>query len=484
VVSVTDAGQVGDTLYLVMELLKGRTLQEELAQGGRLPLDLALHIAQQAGEALVAAHRAGLIHRDLKPANIFLLDQRKQPGQGDEPGDGPGDGPRDRSTDGGLPGVKVLDFGIALALATEERAEDEERQSGGPRSHPGPGAGETLIAGTPVYMAPEEMQSPGKGDPRADVYALGVVLYEMLAGERPFPSEEFPEDLLRRKLTQAPPPLQGLLPGVPPALSGLIERALRPDPAERPADMREMVDALAAVARELEQAAAPPAPPPAPPAPGPAGRPTTAQLWQRVILGAAVGVSLAFTAGLVALWPRGQAVSGADLRAAADLGASARDLSPPDLRVLMRDLSPPPDLAPGRAPDLRPGPGGEVRPPCPLQEAIAQLQSCRIDLGKGLVQVAQVACQAALCNPRTRCQALAALAEVGLVQGDLRRAVQLGQEAVRCPGGGIDAHLVLGHAYLKAGRPLLAREQYRKVLLIDPENATAREYIERTGQAP
>ncbi len=149
VIEISDFGELDDgTSYLVMEWLQGRSLADRMG-AARVPVTQALHIGRQIAEALEAAHQRGVVHRDLKPDNVFLVER-----------------------DGDADFVKVLDFGIAKILR------------GATELHTQTGA----IMGTPGYMAPEQCRGEVV-DPRADLYALGVILYEMLGGRLPFEAE-------------------------------------------------------------------------------------------------------------------------------------------------------------------------------------------------------------------------------------------------------------------------------------------------------
>jgi serine/threonine-protein kinase len=182
--------------YLVMQLLRGETLTQRLSYG-RMDVDEAVAILEQIGEAAEAAHAVPIVHRDLKPDNVFLEDG--------------GHGPE----------VKILDFGIAK-LAGDVVDGDEAR-----RTRPG-----DILVGTPHYMAPEQARAQLVGTP-ADLYAIGVIAFEMLAGRLPFESDT-PADLLVAHLHALPPSLKALRPDVPEALDKLVERLLSKDPGERP----------------------------------------------------------------------------------------------------------------------------------------------------------------------------------------------------------------------------------------------------------
>ncbi|MER6257551.1 serine/threonine-protein kinase [Streptomyces sp. NPDC001584] len=211
-----------DAVYLVMELLRGRSLADVL-EAGVPPLADALEWAGRIADALGAAHAAGIVHRDVKPANVMV-------------------------TDGGL--TKVLDFGIAKA--------------GGGTGTATTTTGLTatgMIIGSFPYMAPERWTGGANGVPvdgRADLYALGCVLTELLTGTRPFAAREMHE-LLAQHLTTAPPAPSSLRAGLPAALDSLVLELLAKDPADRPADAAEVSRRLAEIARNEA-----PAPDPAP----------------------------------------------------------------------------------------------------------------------------------------------------------------------------------------------------------------------------
>ncbi|HEY8427693.1 MAG TPA: serine/threonine-protein kinase [Sandaracinaceae bacterium] len=196
--------------FIAMELLEGETLEEQLGRGAIDP-KLALGYYDPILDALAAAHEAEVVHRDLKPANVFL-------------------------TKSG--GVKVLDFGLAKMLSVEETSQEGTLTRKG------------RIVGTPAYMAPEQITGVFI-DVRADVYALGVMLYELLADRRPFLYERR-RDLLRAHLLEPVPPLSKVRPAleVDPALETLLAKALAKDPADRFANARAMLEALRALPPE------------------------------------------------------------------------------------------------------------------------------------------------------------------------------------------------------------------------------------------
>lgn len=205
----TPAGQP----YLVMEMLRGRSLDQILATQSRLGVAASLRIAIQAASALSIAHAAGIVHRDLKPANIFLVDTGDQLF------------------------VKVLDFGISKR--TEEA----------PRSRKL--TGEFDILGTPDYMAPEQaLGRTALVDHRGDQYALAVILFEMLAGQVPFLGNDV-MDLLQKVISEPAPHVSHFRSDVPHRLDHILQTALAKTPEARFDSIAEFADELEAVAAEL-----------------------------------------------------------------------------------------------------------------------------------------------------------------------------------------------------------------------------------------
>ena len=205
VVATFDTGDDGEISFIVMELVQGRTLRDLLAQDAPLPAPLAVSIAAQAADALTHAHEAGLVHRDVKPANLLLVDDQS--------------GPR----------VKVADFGIARAARTDGADLTDLTQPG------------TLL-GTAKYLAPEQAEGRTP-DARTDVYALGVVLYEMLAGRPPF-SEDTAVATAMAHVHSEPLRLRQLRAGVPRPLEAVVLKAMAKDPAERYQSAAELRTAL------------------------------------------------------------------------------------------------------------------------------------------------------------------------------------------------------------------------------------------------
>jgi len=205
----------GAGLFIAMELLQGEDLDERLARSGRLPWTFVAHVGAAVCDALVVAHGAGVVHRDLKPANVMLT----------------GDDAR--------PNVKVLDFGVA-------KLKDDG----------GKGLTETgLVVGTPGYIAPEQM-SGVTDDPRSDLYALGVLLFEALTGRPPFDAET-PMKLLLKHLAEPAPKTHSLMEGAlaPTELLTLVDALLSKAPEERPASAAVTAQRLREIANDPRHAA-------------------------------------------------------------------------------------------------------------------------------------------------------------------------------------------------------------------------------------
>ena len=189
IVTVFDAGTSDQGGYIAMELLKGKDLRQLLKEGWRpSPMESAL-IVRRAADALAYAHSKGVVHRDVKPANIFMTG-RTQP--------------------------KLLDFGLARVASQQDDANS---------------GGADFAAGSPYYMAPEQVRH-AVVDRRCDVFSLGVVLYELLTGTKPFTGSTLSE-IATAVLTHTPPPAHAVNPTVPEALSGIVARAMQKEPDNR-----------------------------------------------------------------------------------------------------------------------------------------------------------------------------------------------------------------------------------------------------------
>jgi eukaryotic-like serine/threonine-protein kinase len=195
IVPLLTAGAAGDLLYYVMPFIQGESLRVKLAREGELPVAESARILREVVDALAYAHRHGVVHRDIKPDNILLADGH----------------------------AVVADFGVAKAL---EGGQAAERTKGMTLTSLG------VALGTPTYMAPEQAAADPHVDHRADIYSVGVLAYEMLAGQPPFTAPT-PQAMLAAQITQAPEPLSARRPACPPALSGAIMRCLEKRPADR-----------------------------------------------------------------------------------------------------------------------------------------------------------------------------------------------------------------------------------------------------------
>ncbi|WP_437680642.1 protein kinase domain-containing protein [Sorangium sp. So ce131] len=229
VVRVVDVDQTASGLaFIVMEYLEGKTLQtlyEELYRAGvRLAYADALEYAMQMLEGVEAAHRAGVVHRDLKPDNVIITKTAK-----------------------GDPLIKLLDFGIAKLKVTGELDRGLTR----------PG----VIMGTPEYMAPEQAYSADTVDARADIFSLGVMIFEMLAGRRPVGGDE-PQQIAGAYLSGQISRLSDLAPEIPPALCAAVHRAMAASPADRYATTAEFRSDLEPFARAARAPSALTPPPP------------------------------------------------------------------------------------------------------------------------------------------------------------------------------------------------------------------------------
>jgi serine/threonine-protein kinase len=193
--------------YMVMEFLEGSDLERVLAERAPLPVALAASWIAQACEALAEAHAAGIVHRDLKPQNLFLT-----------------------RTVGGAEKVKVLDFGVSKSMETITH---------------GPGAltGTRAMLGSPLYMSPEQMRSSRDVDARADIWGLGVVLFELLTQRWPFEADTLPE-LCLKVVSDPPRALSELRPDVPEQMVRVVERCLEKDVEKRFANAAELAWAL------------------------------------------------------------------------------------------------------------------------------------------------------------------------------------------------------------------------------------------------
>ena len=203
VVNVFDQGQDGELAYLVMEYLPGITLRELMREQRRLTIPQTVTIMDAVLSGLAAAHRAGIVHRDVKPENVLLAEDGR---------------------------IKIGDFGLARATTANT-------------------ASGAQLMGTIAYLAPE-LVTRGTADARSDIYALGIMLYEMLVGEQPYKGEQ-PMQIAFQHATDSVPRPSVRNPGVPEQLDELVLWATEKSPDERPNDAQEMLDRLREIEREL-----------------------------------------------------------------------------------------------------------------------------------------------------------------------------------------------------------------------------------------
>ncbi|WP_047487225.1 serine/threonine-protein kinase [Terriglobus sp. TAA 43] len=234
VCSIYDVGESDDEAYIVMQYVPGKPL-DKLIEGGPASVELVLSVGIQMADGLSAAHSLGIFHRDLKPANAIL-------------------------TDGGL--VKILDFGLARRINMEDVEFDPARSN--PRTPP-PDAKYTARGGTLAYMAPEQFVT-GQSSVQSDIFALGVVLYELLTGRHPFHRPDAPDFQSIRAIQFAEPPsIHELAPNTPVELESAILHCLEKQPAARFASAAELRESLRTIlkANELDSLVVPSASMPA-----------------------------------------------------------------------------------------------------------------------------------------------------------------------------------------------------------------------------
>jgi len=216
VLPLYDSGEAGGLLYYVMPYVEGESLRDRLRRETQLPTEDALQIAREVADALSYAHSRDVVHRDIKPENILLA--------------------------GGH--ARVADFGIARAIT----------EAGGARL-----TGTGLAIGTPTYMSPEQAAGSTELDGRSDLYSLGCVLYEMLAGHPPFTGPI--ESMVHQHLTVDPPAITTLRPAVPPQVAAVLQRVLAKTPADRFSPAAQFAEALRPSVAGVAGAAPPPASP-------------------------------------------------------------------------------------------------------------------------------------------------------------------------------------------------------------------------------
>jgi eukaryotic-like serine/threonine-protein kinase len=258
ILTVLDSGEIPvaaapPLLWFTMPFIRGESLRDRLTRETQLPVEDALRIAREAADALGYAHQEGIIHRDIKPENILLAGAH----------------------------ALVADFGIARAVGSSDQKLTETG----------------LTVGTPAYMSPEQASGQRELDARTDIYSLGIVLYEMLAGETPFAAPT-PQAMIARRFMEAPRPVRQHREAVPEAVEQALQKALARTAADR---FSRAAEFAAALAPAFAPATAPRAPAAAAPtattAPTPAAAPPQAQPRRRVPV-AAASLALGFVLGL------------------------------------------------------------------------------------------------------------------------------------------------------------------------------------------
>ncbi len=207
IVDIADFGNTSDgEFYFVMEYLQGESLSDRLKREKHIPIGEAMSIGAQIADALNASHQQGIIHRDLKPENIFLCNRG---------------GSRDF--------VKVLDFGLAKLTQNDQKVTHKTRTGS--------------VMGTPYYMSPEQCEGKTEIDYRADIYSLGVLIFEMLTGKVPFGGEGYGEIIVKH-VTMPPPSVRSIVPDLPEYLDLLLYRVLAKDRDQRFQTMADLREAL------------------------------------------------------------------------------------------------------------------------------------------------------------------------------------------------------------------------------------------------
>lgn len=208
IVTVTEFGIVNEPFpYLVMDLIPGRSLADLLSQSGPLPPSMAFEYLKGIGEGLAFGHSAGIIHGDLKPRNILLMNERTP-----------------------AESIKITDFGLSGIKSGKVRGPDAKETS--------------VLLRSPLYLAPEEWSEDEAGA-RSDIYSLGVILYEMLAGAPPF-SGKSNVAIMKSHLRDSPPSIAECFPGVTLEIEQAVLHALEKDPARRPASVEDFVEEFGA----------------------------------------------------------------------------------------------------------------------------------------------------------------------------------------------------------------------------------------------
>jgi serine/threonine-protein kinase len=285
IVPLLSAGEMEGVPFFTMPFITGESLRARLARHGELPVSESLRLLREIASALAYAHQNGVVHRDIKPENVLLA----------------GGAPTDSVGQGRMATAMVADFGVAKAVAAAAGGDDASDRGDDDHHHHVTSLGVAL--GTPAYMSPEQATADPKTDHRADLYAFGVLAYEILTGQTPF-GRRSPSELLAAHVTEAPRPITDARPNLPPALAALVMRCLQKRPADRPQSAGEILQSLDEIttpsAGTTPTAMLPPAATsPLPPPPGRSPR-ARGSVLATVVIVAMVALMLG-TAG-IAIW--------------------------------------------------------------------------------------------------------------------------------------------------------------------------------------
>jgi serine/threonine protein kinase len=413
IADVTDCGTTpGGDFFFVMEFVDGVDLEKLVKRDGALPLERVMVIGLQMARALEAAHQAGIIHRDLKPSNVMLVRGREEAEL-----------------------VKVLDFGVAKFLRGDGGG------SGGEAAGPELTQHDAAV-GTPRYMAPEQIGAGQEVDFRADIYAVGGILYFMLTGGRAPVEGDSVERVWHRKLNEDPTPLRSHRPDLPAELEMLVMSCLARAPQERPASMNLLKTALVAALERVRAMESGLLPVKAPSETAVVSSPIG---WPRLVAVAGLAGLVAIAGGMTWQWTRRG--PGPNRTGEAALLAPTPPLS------TSTTVSPPPAAPAGDLPRVAERPEARRSPPHPAPRKAAP---------------------AAPAPPpdRASIDRQLATAEQYFQNADFTQALIEANKAVRM-GGATRASLLVAKIQLAMEDPAEAAETYSQVLADDPANETA-----------